>query len=105
MAKRKRKPQVKRSPHWPAVRRAHLKREPVCQVCGSKSRLEVHHKRPYHLFPSLELVDSNLITLCEGNSVNCHLAWGHLWNWHDYNPVVEKDAATWRRKIARRLAA
>lgn len=55
---------VKRSPKWPTVRRAHLKREPVCQLCGCtiKARLNVHHVVPFHLAPDMELLEDNLIT-------------------------------------------
>ena len=88
-----------RSPEWPEVREAHLKEQPCCQACGATSRLNVHHKRPFHLHPELELVDSNLITLCEGAVVNCHLLYGHLRDWAAYNPDVEHDAEQWREKI------
>lgn len=89
---------VKRSPKWTAVRRAHLKREPVCQLCGCKimARLNVHHVNPFHLAPALELVESNLITLCEDSDapltrgLNCHQWAGHLGNWEAVNPRVRQ---------------
>jgi 5-methylcytosine-specific restriction endonuclease McrA len=93
---------MKRSPHWDEARDEHLKRQPTCQVCGRRAFLNVHHIKPFHLSPELELVQENLITLCEGQSVNCHLLFGHLLNWAKYNPNVVEDAAAWRAKIAKR---
>jgi predicted HNH restriction endonuclease len=63
----------------------------------------VHHKRPVHLFPELELDPANLITLCEPQ--NCHYLIGHCLSWKAYNPSVEEDAAHVREMIASRLAA
>jgi hypothetical protein len=91
-----------RSGQWPRVRDEHLQREGCCQVCGGKSELNVHHIRPYHLFPKLELDPDNLITLCEGSTVNCHILFGHLLNWASYNRHVVEDAKEWRSKIIQR---
>lgn len=90
-----------RSPKWAAVRGAHLKRNPTCAACGSKDNLEVHHVRPFHLFPNLELDPANLMTLCE-NGGNCHLMLGHLKNWKSYNIDVRKDAEVLLQKIKAR---
>lgn len=91
-----------RSSHWSKVRKAHLELEKDCQVCGSVENLQVHHIKPFHLFPDLELEQSNLITLCEGKSRNCHLLFGHLLNWHSYNVSVRDDAKQWNQKIKNR---
>lgn len=96
---------VTRSTKWAAVRKAHLKSQPCCQVCGASSLLNVHHIKPFHLFPELELQEDNLITLCEGTSVNCHLLMGHLMNWRAWNPAVVSDTERMRKKIMARLAA
>lgn len=88
-----------RSGHWPKVRSEHLKKEPICQVCGSKDNLNVHHIQPYHLNPSLELDPDNLITLCEGPPVNCHILFGHFLKWVSFNPNVRVDCATFQKKI------
>ncbi len=93
-----------RDPRWHHVRDAHLVKEPCCRVCGRRNHLNVHHKKPYHLFPELELVDENLITLCEG-ATGCHLLIGHLGNWEAYNPDVAKDADWLHLKIEHRPAA
>lgn len=83
-----------RSPHWPAVRALHLKNHPICEVCGGTTKLEVHHIKPFHLHPELELDPRNLISLCEGNkAICCHLAIGHLGNYKLLNEDVVKTAA------------
>lgn len=96
------RPEMDRSPRWPAVRQAHLAKEPVCQVCGTRDELQVHHIKPYHLFPSLELDRANLLTLCEGGNHNCHLLFGHLNCWMSWNEFVRADAAEWRNRIRNR---
>jgi hypothetical protein len=90
-----------RSNKWPAVRKAHLKNNPTCAACGGKSKLEVHHIKPFYIEPSLELDLTNLITLCESKSygVVCHLHYGHLGNYKKVNPDVVKDSAIWKKKL------
>jgi len=79
---------AERSSRWAAVRRAHLEIEPYCAVCGSEEDLEVHHIKPFHSNPDLELAPSNLITLCGGN---CHWAVGHLGaSWRAENPEIRE---------------
>ena len=92
------KPAEARSPHWPAVRKAHLTIEPACQVCGKTDGVEAHHVRPFHLFPALELDPANLLTLCPVH----HLWWGHLGCWRSFNALVRADASLWRAKIRSR---
>jgi 5-methylcytosine-specific restriction enzyme A len=91
----------KRSPHWPTVRKHFLQLHPTCAVCGGVSKLEVHHKQPFHINPSLELDMNNLITLCESgkNGVTCHLFFGHLGNYKSVNPNVEQDSLVWSTKL------
>ena len=87
---------AKRSPHWPRVRRAFLKKNPVCALCANTVSLNVHHIEPFHLAPDKELLESNLITLCEASQVpdlfglNCHLWVGHLGFWESVNPRVRQ---------------
>lgn len=76
-----------RSPQWPAVRKRHIDGHPNCVVCGRKAE-EVHHLRPFHLEPSLELEPSNLRSLCR----DCHFAVGHLWNFSNENPDLDAHA-------------
>jgi len=91
--KLKGKPLSLRSPHWDTTRKNHLKLEPACAACGITTHLQVHHKKPFHLHPELELEQSNLITLCEQKGdAGCHLKLGHLGNWKSFNPNIEADA-------------
>ena len=82
---------MERSPKWPHVEKLHLKLEPACAACGSVKKLNVHHKKPFHLFPELELDLNNLITLCMDKE--CHEKIGHGGNFKDYNPNIVEDAA------------
>ena len=96
-----------RSSEWARVRREFIKKHPECAACGSHllPNLQVHHRKPFHLFPELELDESNLIVLCEdgpGNT-NCHILVGHGGRWADYNPNVEADAAHQKQMIAGRI--
>ena len=84
-------PEMARSPKWPHVEKLHLKLEPTCAACGSSKNLNVHHKKPFHLFPQFELDMNNLITLCMDKE--CHLKIGHGNDFKDYNPDVAEDAA------------
>lgn len=82
---------VKRSSKWPRVKNKHLKLNSTCAACGTKNDLEVHHKKPYHLHPELELDPNNLITLCMENL--CHIDIGHGDSFKAYNPNVAEDAS------------
>ena len=89
-----------RSSQWPKVRDAHLKIDPVCNVCGGKEDLNVHHITPFHIDKSKELDPTNLITLC--NARNCHFTFGHLFNWQTSNPSVVQDAQLFKKKVEER---
>ena len=90
-----------RSSHWPKVRAVHLDGHPTCEVCGGNKKLEVHHIRPFHLHPELELDPTNFATLCEDDDdgVNCHLFFGHLGNFKSFNVTVVNDSSAWLRKL------
>lgn len=92
---------VPRSREWPKVRSIHLKNNPFCAVCGGVKSLEVHHVKPYHLFPAMELNPGNLISLCESGKrgVTCHLFFGHLGNYSNTNLTVREDAIYWNKKL------
>lgn len=96
-----------RSGHWPTVRKQHLALHPTCAMCGGADKLEVHHIRPFHLHPNLELEPTNLVTLCEANKggANCHLLFGHLSNFKSFNVDVLADSAQWNQKIKTRPLA
>ena len=81
-----------RSTHWPKVEKDFLHKNPVCAACQTTNHLQVHHIKPFHLHPELELDESNLITLCMEK--DCHIKLGHGGDWKAYNPNVLKDVAT-----------
>jgi hypothetical protein len=97
-------PSKKRSSHWSTTRKHHLEKNAECALCGNTKKLNVHHIKPFHLHPELELEESNLITLCEdrSNGVYCHLFFGHLGSYKDINPDVLADVALWREKLKNR---
>lgn len=89
---------AKRSPHWGTIRAAHLVLEPACRACGGARKLQVHHKRPFHLHPELELSQDNLITLCEKPGHDCHFVFGHFHRWDLWNPTVDSDSTAYFNK-------
>lgn len=93
-----------RSSQWPKVRAIYLKTHTTCAVCNGTVNLELHHIKPFHVNPELELDPTNFITLCESgkNGINCHLLVGHLGNFKSVNLNVESDAAEWNTKILNR---
>lgn len=93
-----------RSSKWPGVRINFLKLNPTCAVCGGTKTLEVHHIRPFHIHPELELVPTNLIALCESGKygINCHLLVGHLGNYKSINTDMLSDTLVWRAKLLNR---
>jgi len=91
-----------RSPKWAKFRREFLKRNPACAGCGTKTKLEVHHIRPYHLFPNLELDENNCVVLCDQSSGSCHLVLGHLKDWTSWNESVLEDAKIYYQKVQTR---
>lgn len=92
-----------RSPKWRDVRdRFLIDNGSICAVCGKIKNLNVHHIIPVHVDKSLELETSNLITLCENRTLNCHLWVGHIGNYSSYNIDVVSDAAKILEKIKNR---
>lgn len=78
---------------WRKVRAEHLLSQPYCMVCGSTKGLQVHHIKPFHLYPELELEPNNLLTLgTKCSSGNHHYLFGHFENWHSFNPDVAVHA-------------
>ena len=90
---------TKRAIGWSKVRAEHLKKYPKCAACGTEKGLEVHHIKPFHEFPELELEPTNLITLC---NKSCHLYFGHLKYFQSWNPDVVIDSAKYYEKIKSR---
>lgn len=79
-----------RNSKWPAKEREILALYPTCAACGDTRLLQVHHKKPFHLFPDLELDNENLMVLCMQHQ--CHFLIGHGGNWTRFNADVIKDA-------------
>ena len=64
-----------------------------CIVCGGHTKVQAHHKYPFHLFPSLEMDKRYWRALCEGDHrLNCHLLIGHGGNFSGFNPLVDEMA-------------
>ena len=87
-----------RSGRWPSVRKQFLKENPTCAVCGTKKNLECHHVVPYHIDKNMELLESNLLTLCRRD----HLIFGHLDSFRSFNSNVKTDSGIWYNKIKNR---
>ena len=85
-----------RSPHWPAIRKNHLRTSPACRWCGGRTSIEVHHVVPFHVDKFRELDESNLITLCNARGRFCHFRHGHFGDWKKWNPDIVKQCE--RRK-------
>jgi hypothetical protein len=79
----------KRSPHWRKVREEFLLKNNHCAACGSKIRLQVHHKLPFDDYPELELDPKNLITLCMSTQ-ECHLRIGHGGSFTKYSVNIDE---------------
>jgi 5-methylcytosine-specific restriction endonuclease McrA len=95
-----------RSPEWARVAREHRLREPACVACGYKGKkVQVHHIKPFHLHPHLELDPDNLITLCSARGKEHHLLLGHLDSWKSYNEHIREDAKRFYRKSAAQIRA
>lgn len=92
-----------RSGRWEQVRKDHLSVNGCCVACGGVLDLNVHHIRPYHLYPHLELDYNNLLTLCNHPARLCHFRVGHCHKWESYNPSVIKDARNQLEMLSGRL--
>ena len=84
-----------RSAGWDHARSQHLRTEPACQWCGNDKRLEVHHIKPFHESPELELDQENMITLCRF----CHFVVGHNCDFCKENLNVRKDCEYHRKNM------
>lgn len=91
-----------RSSRWPTVRKNFLGNKP-CALCGGMDKREVHHKQSFKEHPELELLESNLIVLCESKKwgVTCHQFFGHLGDYKRINDNVEADVIIWHDKLNR----
>jgi 5-methylcytosine-specific restriction endonuclease McrA len=85
-----------RNSHWQAKEKQMVATKKMCEACGTKKHLEVHHILPFHRYPEKELVDTNLIVLCH----RCHQMLGHGDNWKSFNPMVRADARQWQHRMS-----
>jgi 5-methylcytosine-specific restriction endonuclease McrA len=84
---------AKRSPKWEKFEKEFLAKYPTCAACGGKENLQAHHCIPFHHDSSLELNESNIITLCMAKGFDDHIYVGHGGNFKMFNPNVRADAA------------
>lgn len=91
---------IKRSSAWPKLEKEFLAKHPVCEICGSKKKLNIHHRKPFHIFPELELDPNNLITLCM-SKMQCHLLIAHGDDFKAYNPNIDADVIALRKDISK----
>ncbi|HUO58023.1 MAG TPA: hypothetical protein VMV05_07580 [bacterium] len=101
---------VKRSPLWPKVQEDFLKGHPACAACGAMTKLNVHHKFPFHYVvlsgrADLEIDPRNLITLCTLPTMEHHILLGHLDNYQSYDPKVTEMALRYKGKDATEIKA
>lgn len=90
-----------RSPHWETFKKEYaVTHLPVCAVCGGTADLNLHHLKPFHVYPELELDPNNVIWLC--NAKQCHIRIGHLGNFTSINPAGKEDIVIWRDKFRNR---
>lgn len=94
-----------RSSRWPMARAQFLSMpgNKACAICGRDKNLNVHHKKPFHLHPELELDPTNFVTLCESAGMNCHITFGHLGNFKSVNTSIDGDIKIWHEKVKNRL--
>jgi hypothetical protein len=88
-----------RSGGWRAVEKRQLAEHPECAACGQTHGNQVHHVKPFHTHPALELAVENLITLCKRH----HLVFGHADCWKGINPHVREDCRIHRERVKRRM--
>jgi len=84
-----------RSGKWVTVRKKFLAKNKKaglgCAACGNTVGLQVHHVRPYHLHPELELVESNLRAMCSSvTGLECHEFLCHGGSWKAYVPIIDE---------------
>ena len=85
-----------RSMEWKQFRAGIIKAQPTCIICGGCESLEAHHLKPFHLFPELEMEETNIAVLCDKPGRCCHFVWGHFYNWRTYNPKLHIAVAFWK---------
>ena len=93
-----------RSSCWRNVRAEHIRLHPACEACGSTIDSVAHHVLPFKKFPESECDPLNIVTLCGPGAKGHHLAIGHCYDYHFFNPNVREDARRFREMLANRKA-
>jgi len=75
---------AKHDSKWRRVRDRYYATHKTCAMCGIARDIQVHHIKPWHLYPEERYSHKNLVSLCQP----CHFRFGHGRNWKAYNPVV-----------------
>lgn len=75
-----------------AKRKFYKKNEKKCAVCSGRKSVQLHHKKPRHLFPELALDENNFLPLCNRKGVSCHFLIGHMGSYHTYNANITEVA-------------
>lgn len=89
----------KRDPRWAQFRREIIfQRGYKCEATGKTENIELHHCKPFHKYPELELDPDNVILLERG----VHFDIAHLCSWRSWNKDIKEDARKLREKIANR---
>lgn len=90
---------AKRSPEWSKTKREFEKLYPkVCEFCGTTKKMNLHHLKPFNLFPDLENDFNNLLWACR----DCHFIFCHLKFWGSYDLNAKETAKWYRGKIENR---
>jgi hypothetical protein len=90
---------AKRSSKWSSLEKKFLQKHSKCEICSSTNHLQVHHIKPFHLYPELELDENNLITLCMGEK-ECHLLIAHGDSFRCYNPNLREHVEILQKDIS-----
>lgn len=85
---------VPRSSHWNKFRNDFLKVHPFCEACGVRAET-AHHILPYSVDNSMELIENNIIALCN----ECHLVLAHLKSFRRYEKDIREVAKAFRTKV------
>jgi len=86
-----------RSPKWPELSKQIIKKHPICSACNVNMNLEVHHIKPFHLYPELELIEDNCMVFCRLH----HFIIGHFCDWGGWNVKAVRDAVRYKSSLHR----
>lgn len=81
-----------RDPRWRTACKRYLVQHPKCVCCGQDAKT-VHHVKPVHVAPELEMVPENWAAVCD----KCHFSCGHGNNWKKWNELFWQTVDTLNR--------